>query len=78
MERRVEHGDLRQVRQEITHSLDAGQIRRVVQRRQVAERTDCGDNRVVHPDGQGEPLSAVHYPVTGPEQVSADVPAPAS
>jgi hypothetical protein len=74
MERRVEHGDLRQVRQEITHSLDAGQIRRVVQRRQVAERTDCGDNRVVHPDGRGEPLSAVHYPVTGPEQVSGDVP----
>jgi hypothetical protein len=26
------------------------------------------------PDGRGEPLSAVHYPVTGPEQVSGDVP----
>ena len=74
VERRVEDGDLRQVGQEGSHSLDAGQVGRVVQRRQVTERADCGENRVVHPDGRGEPLPAVHHPVTGPEQVSADVP----
>ena len=37
VERGVEHGDLRQVGQHGTHSLDAGKIRWVVQRRQVAE-----------------------------------------
>ena len=35
VERGVEHGDLRQVGQDGTHSLDAGKIRWVVQRRQV-------------------------------------------
>ena len=74
MERRVEHGDLRQVGQEVTHSLDASQIRRVVQWRQVTKRAHCADNRFVHPDGRGEPFPAVHHPVTGTEQVRADVP----
>ena len=73
MERGIEHGDLRQVGQESTHSLDAGQIRRVVERRQVIKRAHRGDNGVVHPDRGGEPLSAVHHPVTGPEQVTAGV-----
>ena len=73
MERGIERGDLRQVGQERTHCFDAGQIRRVVQRRQVTKRAHPGDNRVVHPDRRGEPLSAVHHPVTGPEQVNAGV-----
>ena len=73
MERGVEHGDLRQVGQERTHSLDAGKIRRVVERRQVTKRAHRGDNRVVHPDRRGEPLSAVHHPVTRPGEVTAGV-----
>jgi hypothetical protein len=73
VERGIEHGDLRQVGQESTHSLDAGQIRRVVKRRQVTKRAHRGDDRVVHPDRRGEPLSAMYHPVTGPEQVNAGV-----
>ena len=73
MERGIEHGDLRQVGQESTHSLDAGQIRRVMERRQVAKRAHRADNRVVHPDRRGEPLSAVHHPVTGPGEVTVGV-----
>ena len=74
MERGVEHGNLRQVRQNRTNSLDAGNVRRVMKRRQVTRGAQRDDNRVVHPDRGGKPLSAVHHPVTGPEQVNAGVP----
>jgi hypothetical protein len=74
VERGVEHGNLRQVGQDGTHSLDAGKIRRVVERRQVTKRAQRGNNRVVHPDRRSEPLSAVHHPMTGPEQVSVGRP----
>ena len=39
----------------------------------MAKRAHRDDNRVVHPDRRGEPLSAVHHPVTGPEEVTAGV-----
>ncbi len=42
----------------------------------VTKRAHPGDNRVVHPDRSGEPLSAVHHPVTGAEQMSAGVAGP--
>ena len=70
----VEYHDLRQVRQNGAHGLDAGHIRRVVQRRQMTERAQRGDNRVIYPDRRSEPLSAVHHPVTGPDQMNAGVP----
>ena len=74
VERGIEYDDLRQVGHDGLHRLDAGQIRRVVERRQVTKRAHRGYDCVVHPDRSGEPLSAMHHPVTGTEQMSAGMP----
>ena len=74
VKRGVEHRDLRQVGQNVTDSLDAGEIRRVVKRRQVTKRPHRGDHSVVHQDRRSEPLTAVHHPMTGPEQANGLVP----
>jgi hypothetical protein len=74
VEGRIEHGDLRQAGPDGTDRLDAGQIRRVVQWRQVAARPDRGDHLLIHQDRGGEPLAPVNHPVPGAGQ--PDRPAP--
>ena len=70
----VEHGDLRQAGPDGTDRLDASQVRRVVQRRQVAARPDRGDHLLVHQDRGGEPLTPVDHPVPGAGQPNRPAP----
>ena len=73
MKRGVEHGDLRQIWPEDADGIDAGEVRRVVQRRQVTDRAQRGEDCIVYQDRGAEPLSAVHHPVTRSEQANATV-----
>lgn len=73
MERRVEHGDLREPGPGGMDRLDAGQGRRVVQRGQRDERADRGDHVVVDQRRAGELLATVHDPVAGAGQVAFGV-----
>src|SRR4029077_18428511 len=71
VERGVEHGDLRESGPGGADRLDAGQVGRVLQRRQRGERADGGDDVVVDEDRVAEPVAPVHHPVPGADQVRA-------
>ena len=60
MERGVEDGDMRHVRQRAPRVVDASQRRRVVQRREWDERLDLGENVVVDDDRLTKARAAVH------------------
>ena len=68
VERGVERGHLREFGPQGADRFDAGQVRRVLQRRQRNERADRGDHVVVHQDRGAEPLAPVHHPVADPDE----------
>jgi len=64
----VEHGHLWHVGIVLAGHLDAPGACRVVQGRERDERLQLGEHGVVHEDGAGEPVAAVHDPVSDGEQ----------
>src|SRR5690606_32064751 len=64
VERRVEDGDVRGARQEPARGPQRGQVRGVVQRRQVAQGGYARLDLVVDDGRRGVPRAAVHGPVT--------------
>ena len=70
VERGVEHRHLRQVGPDGADRLDSGQVGRVVQRRQVADRADRRDHLVVHQHRAGEPLATVYVELADADQAT--------
>lgn len=70
MERGVEAGDLRQPGQRRRDRPDAGEVVRLMERRQRAERVEPGEHRIVDPNRRAEIGAAVDHPVTDPEQAA--------
>ena len=68
-ERGVEHDDVRHVREQLAGHLDAGEVGRVVQRRQRGEGVDLRDDLVVDDDRRAEDRAAVHHPVADRDHV---------
>jgi hypothetical protein len=68
VERGVEDRYLGQFGPDGADRLDAGQVRRVVQRRQPGELADRGDDLVIHQGRGAEPVAAVHDPVADPDE----------
>ena len=64
----VEDRDLHEAGQRVARGLDAEQVGRHVQRRQVDERVELGQGRVVDGDGGAEAAAAVHHPVADADQ----------
>jgi len=60
VEGRVEDGDVRDVRQELTGALERGERGRVVQRSEGRQLSDRRDDLVVHDDVLAEAPATVH------------------
>jgi len=61
VERGVEHGDLRQLREQCEGGIDTDQVGRIVQRRQLRVGTDGREDFVGDQAGAGEVLTAMHH-----------------
>ena len=68
VERGIEAGHLRQVGLDRGDRADAGEIVRLMQRRQRAERLELGEHRRIDAHRRGEVDAAMHHAVTDAEQ----------
>ena len=64
MESSVEGDDLRDGRENLLHGVDAQQVRRIVERGEVAAEGDLLEDVVIHEDGAGEEIAALDDAVT--------------
>ncbi len=67
----VEHANLRQLGEEVDGSMDAAQVGRVVQRRQLNVGFDAGQGFIGEQRGGEELFAAVHYAVADAIQMAA-------
>src|SRR5690606_8572313 len=69
VERRVEHDDVRHVRERLARRADAREVGRVVQRPERAQVLDVGLDLLVHDGGPGEPVAALDDAVADGDEV---------
>ncbi len=69
MEGGVEDGDAGDLGQQFLHRLDAGNVGRIVQGRQVSYPANGRQDFIVDTYRTGEPFAAVHHPVADGAQL---------